>query len=53
MMATTLASLPLATISSFVEYALTHSALRQDQIFGKDGSLKHSGQELMKTLWLA
>ena len=51
MMATTLASLPLATISSFVEYALTHSALRQDQIFGKEGSLKHSGQELMKTLW--
>ena len=37
MMVTTLAGLPLATISSFVEVALSMRALTMDQIMGKKG----------------
>ena len=44
----TLAGLPLATISSFVELALTQRGLTQDQITGKNGKggLKAIGREL-------
>ena len=45
MMFTALAGLPLATISSFVELALTQRGLTTDQIFGKQGSLKTIGEE--------
>ena len=51
MMVTTLAGLPLATISSFVEAALSARGLTLDQIFGKEGSLSHLGNELGHTLW--
>ena len=51
MMVTTLAGLPLATISSFVEYALVHRGLTKDQIFGKKGSLATSGREFASTMW--
>ena len=48
---TTLAGLPLATISSFVELALSVKGLTLDQILGKKGSLSSLGQELGDTLW--
>ena len=54
MMVTTLAGLPLATISSFVEAALTMRGLTMDQMFGKgdkEGGLYHLGNELGHTLW--
>ena len=51
MMMTTLAGLPLAVISSFVEYALSHSALRKDQIFGKEGSLSSTGKTAANMIW--
>ncbi len=51
MMATTIAGLPLATISSFVEAALTFKGLRIDQIFGKGQTLEKFGTELGQTLW--
>ena len=51
MMVTTLAGLPLATISSFVEAALSARGLVLSQIFGKGGSLQHMGTELGHTLW--
>ena len=51
MLLTTLAGLPLATISSFVEFALSSRGLTSDQIFGPKGSLATSGRELGKTLW--
>ena len=41
----TLAGLPLATISSFVEAALVSKSLTNDQIFGKSGSLRSIGTE--------
>ena len=47
----TLAGLPLATISSFVEVMLVNRGLTTDQVWGKDGSMKHMGTELGKTLW--
>ena len=47
---TTLASLPLSTISSFVEAALVSQGLRKDQIFGEKGSLKSMGGELAGTI---
>ena len=50
MMVTTLAGLPLATISSFVEAALTMRGLTMDQMFGK-GGLSHLAHEFVKTLW--
>ena len=46
MMWSTVAGLPLATISSFVEFALSARGLTQEQIFGKKGSLKAAGTEL-------
>ena len=46
----TLAGLPLATVSSFVEAALVNKSLTHDQVFGKSGSLKSIGTELGKTL---
>ena len=51
MMFTTLAGLPLATVSSFVEAALTFKGLRIDQIFGKGQALEGLGKELGQTLW--
>ena len=54
MMFTTLAGLPLATISSFVESALTMRALTVEQIFGggkKPGGLYHLGNEFARTMW--
>ena len=51
MMFTTLAGLPLATISSFVEAALTFKGLTMDQIFGKGQALQQMGKELGETLW--
>ena len=51
MMLTTLAGLPLATISSFVEAALVHKGLNQQQIFGKEGSLLTMGKEFGKAMW--
>ncbi len=51
MMLTTLAGLPLATVSSIVEAALVHKALTSDQIFGKNGSLKTMGEEFAKAMW--
>ena len=51
MLATTLAGLPLATISSFVELGLTSQALRKDQIFGKKGSLESLGKEISTSVW--
>ena len=51
MLFTTLAGLPLATISSLVESALVHKALTVDQIFGKEGSLAKMGTELANTVW--
>ena len=50
----TVAGLPLATVSSFVEAALTMKGLTMDQIFGKDGKkggLQALGHELGGTLW--
>ena len=51
MMLTTLAGLPLATISSFVEAALTMRGLTLDQITKKDGGLATLGKELADTVW--
>lgn len=62
MMLTTVASLPLSTISSFVEGVMVHGALTMDQIFGKTvtkngkqvkrkGSLQVMGEELATSLW--
>ena len=50
---TTVAGLPLATVSSFVELALTQKGLTQDQVFGKDGKggLSAMGRELGDTMW--
>ena len=50
MLWTTMAGLPLATISSFVEAALTLRGLTRDQIFSKDGGLHSLGRELAHTL---
>jgi len=51
MMFTTLAGLPLATISSFVEAALSFRGLTLSQIFGKGNALENMGKELGHTLW--
>ena len=51
MLITTLAGLPLATISSFVEAALTMRGLTSQQIFGKDGGLSTLARELATSLW--
>ena len=51
MMITTLAGLPLATVSSFVEAALSMRALTLDQIMGKRGSLATQGKEFANTMW--
>ena len=51
MMLMTLSGLPLATISSFVELMLVNRGLTHNQIFGKEGSLKTSGEEAAKMLW--
>ena len=51
MMLMTLSGLPLATISSFVELMLVNRGLTQDQIFGKEGSMKVAGEEAAKMLW--
>jgi len=51
MLWTTMAGLPLATISSFVEAALTMRGLNRQQIFGKDGGLQTLGKELSHTLY--
>jgi hypothetical protein len=51
---TTIAGLPLATISSIVELALTMNALTAEQIFGskgREGGLKKMGNELARMLW--
>ena len=50
---TTVAGLPLATVSSFVELALTQKGLTQEQVFGKNGNggLSKMGRELGDTLW--
>lgn len=50
MLWTTTAGLPLATISSFVEAALTLRGLTKEQIFGKNGGLESLGKELAHTL---
>lgn len=50
---TTIAGLPLATISSIVEMALTLTALTPEQIFGskgKEGGLKKMGKEFAAML---
>ena len=41
----TMAALPLATISSFVELGLATRGLRKDQVFGKNGTLQSIGTE--------
>ena len=46
----TVAGLPLATISSFVEVALTTKGLTKSDIFGKTG-LEAQGTELGKQIW--
>ena len=47
----TFSGLPLATISSLVEFALVGRGLKQEQIFGKDGlSLQNQGKDLGKGL---
>ena len=51
MMFVTMAGLPLATVSSFVEAALTFRGLTKEQIFGKGNALEHFGRELGSTLW--
>ena len=51
MLVTTLAGLPLATISSFVEAALSFRGLTMGQIFGKGNALENMGKELGTTLW--
>ena len=51
MMLTTLAGLPLATISSMVELMLVNKGLRKDQIFGKQGSIEAAGKEFANTMW--
>ncbi len=51
MMVTTLAGLPLATVSSFVEAALSVRGLVLSQIFGKGQALEALGTELGQTLW--
>ena len=51
MMLTTLAGLPLATISSFVEFALSARGLTISQIFGGKGSLANAGKEFAQTMW--
>lgn len=48
MLWTTLAGLPLATISSIVELALTTRALTQDQIFG---TIKNMGKQMAEGMW--
>ena len=50
MLWTTFAGLPLATVSSFVELGLSSRALTKDQIFGKKGSLRTAGREIMDTI---
>ena len=50
MMVTTLAGLPLATISSLVELMLVNRGLRNDQVFGKTGSLQAIGKEFANTM---
>lgn len=50
MLFTTIAGLPLATVSSIVELALTMKGLDNKQIFGKNG-LQSMGKELGTTLW--
>ena len=52
MFITMVAGLPLATISSFVELALTMRGLTSDQIFGK-GGLRTIGREFADTANLA
>ena len=47
----TLAGLPLATISSIVELMLVNKGLTTDQVWGKEGSIKHMGTEFGKTIW--
>ena len=51
MLWTTMAGLPLATISSFVEAALTLRGLTNTQIFGKDKGIHNLGKELAHTLY--
>ena len=51
MMFTTMAGLPLATISSFVELALTMRGLTMEQITRKDGGLASMGKEFGQLLW--
>ena len=53
MFVTMVAGLPLATVSSFVELALTMRGLTADQIFGKKGKggLKAIGEEFADTAW--
>jgi len=49
----TITSLPLATVSSLVEIALTTRGLTKDQIFGtkdRPGLLSHMGRELAHTI---
>ena len=50
MMYTTLAGLPLATISSLVETAIISKGLRKDQIFGEKGSLQAIAKEGANTI---
>lgn len=50
MFVVTLAGLPLATISSFVEAALTMRALTSEQIFGKGGGLANMGKEFAEMM---
>ena len=47
---TTMAALPLATLSSLPELGLSTRGLTREQIFGKDGSLKTTGKEFAKSL---
>ena len=51
MLFVTMAALPLATISSLVEAALTFRGLTKEQIFGKGQTLETFGKELGGTLW--
>ena len=50
---TTVAGLPLATVSSLVELALTQRGLTKEQVFGKDGNggMVKMGREFGDTLW--
>ena len=55
MMFTAMAGLPLATLSSFVELALTMKGLTLDQILGKNGKggIKAIAEEAGKGMWKA